>query len=544
MGRGAADSGAYARRVAPARTWRKARIVPPISTGGFLAILVLLTSAYFIPRGISWNSDTHIFLTASMVDRGSLNLDPFAHMTGDIAFAHGHYYADKAPGLSIAMIPAYLLLKYTLLAGHSYASLYALPVTMRPDFLVRYCLAILYAGVPTALLTALLYGFFSRLGVPDFWRAVIALTYAFGTFARAFTGELFSHQLSALLVFGAFVLLYRVRQNELPARAVTLAGLLLGYAIITEYPTALIAAALGLYALIGSTSPRITAARLISGALPALLICAVYNALTFGSPLSLGYGHLDGPRMFRTGQAQGFYGITLPHPDAIWQTTFGPYRGIFFLSPFLVLAIPGFVLLWRVARWRAEWMLWLGIVVSYGLFSVSYFEWNGGYSMGPRQFLPALPFLMLPIGGMFTRTPRIGWRVLALMLSIYSIVVVELATAVGPLVDPAYLSPITQWVLPRLAGMTPSPSSALIPSGLSAVIFRHAPLFLTADLDNNWGMLFGLPGLAQLVPLLFVLGVLTIWRWQAASRHVTVSGNGARAAPLRQSEDDTPARLR
>ena len=45
------------------------------------------------------------------------------------------------------------------------------------------------------------------------------------------------------------MLLYCVRHGEVRVRAAALAGLLVGYAVITEYPAALLVAALGLYAL-------------------------------------------------------------------------------------------------------------------------------------------------------------------------------------------------------------------------------------------------------------------------------------------------------
>ena len=511
-----------------------------------IAVVVILVAAYFVPRGVSWNADTHIFLTASMVDRGSITLDPFAHFTGDIAFAHGHYYADKAPGLSLLMIPVYALLKYTLLGGHTYASLFALPPAARDDFLVRYLLTLVYAGIPTGILCVLLYRFLGRFEISNFWRALVALTYGLGTFARAFAGELFSHQLSALLVFGAFLLLYRIQRGEVTQRAQILVGLLLGTAIITEYPTALIVLAIMLYALAGHHAWRKTLARIAAGALPPLVIGALYNTLAFGGPLSLGYAHLDGPQSFRLGQAQGFFGITAPHLDALWQTTFGPYRGIFLLSPVLLLAIPGFVLLWRKPKWRRETLLWLAIVVIYGLFSVSYYAWNGGYSMGPRQFLPALPFLMVPVGAFIAHRQSRRWRALVLILAACSIIVVELAAAVDPLVAPSYRSPLTQWVLPRLAGLTPDPSSpSLVPVALWHALLTHAPLFVTARLDNNWGMLFGLPGLLQLVPLLVLVAMFVLQYWQAVRHHARVSATRTHAATSAlPAQQDIQARAR
>lgn len=473
-----------------------ARKKRPPNTARFLALVVIAVAAYFVPRGISWNADTHIFLTASIVDRGSLTIDPLARFTGDVAFAHGHYYADKAPGLSFAAVPLYALLKWTVLGGHPYTSLFAVPVAQRTDFFVRYLLTIALAAVPTGVLVALLYSFLARFELSSRARAAVALTYGLGTIARPFAGELFSHQLSALLVFSAFILLYRARHGEVGERAVALAGLLLGYAIITEYPVALIGLALGLYAWTIPERGRRLAVWVAVGAGPCLLLGAIYNTLTFGGPLSVGYGHLAGPQTFRVGQAQGIFGVTYPHLDALWQTTFGPYRGVFLLCPVLLLAIPGFARLWRLRAWRAEVVTWLAIALAYALFTVSYFEWDGGFSMGPRQFLPALPFIMPAVAATLLPGGRPLWRRLFAPLAALSVVIVELATATSPLFDPKYGSPLTQWVLPHLRD---------------------------GALDNNWGQLFHLPGLLQLLPLLLALGFAAYRHWRRLSSSATLS---------------------
>lgn len=462
---------------------------------GFLVLIVLLAAAYFVPRGISWNADSHLFLTASIVDRGTLNIDPLAPYTGDKAFAAGHFYSDKAPGLSLLAVPVYAVLKYSLLGGQPYASLFAVPEAQRIDFLVRDLLAIVFGAIPTGIVTVLLASFLARLGLSERWRTTLALTYALGTIARPFAGQFFSHQLAAALVFGAFILLYRVRHGELGERYAALAGLLLGYALITEYPTVLIAAALALYAFTSPGAGRRLVAWMSAGALPPVLVGALYNTLAFGGPLSQGYAHLDGPQEFRTGQAQGVMGVTYPHLDALWQTTFGPYRGIFLISPLLLLAIPGFIALWRRAGWAAETRLWLGILLAYSLFSISYFAWDGGFSMGPRHFLPALTFMMLPIGELLRPAHDRRWRIAAAILAAWSIVVVEAATAVGALFAPTYTSPLTQYVLPRL---------------------------LSGRLDNNWGLIFGLRGLSQLLPL-YLLIALILWRhWHKQASRATL----------------------
>lgn len=494
---------------------------------GSIALIVFLAAAYFIPRGALWNADSHLFLTASIVDRGTLNIDPFAAFTGDLAQHGAHFYSDKAPGLSFLAVPIYLPLKYTLLGGHPYASLFSVPADQRIDFLPRYLIALVLAALPTALLSALIYRFLERLGVARRWRTLLALTYGLGTIALPFGTVLFSHQLAALLLFGAFLLLFRVRRGEGAAWLSVVAGLLAGYAVITEYPTAIIALALLAYALISPADPAagrrraalVPAAWMAAGMVPPALLGALYNTLAFGGPFSLGYSNLAAGSQFRAGQALGFLGVTYPHLDAIWQTTFGPYRGLFLLSPVLLLAIPGFVVLFHRREWRAEAVLWLATVLAYFTFVVSYFEWDGGFSLGPRHFLPALPFLVLPIGVLFGPARARAWKVIASVLAAISIGTIVLATATGPLVDPRFTSPLTQWVLPSLAGLTPDPAHPdALARALPGALLRAAPFFTHAQLQNNWGMVFHLPGALQLVPLAAAVALVCAWRWWQAWR--------------------------
>ncbi|HEY7984770.1 MAG TPA: hypothetical protein VID73_11415 [Ktedonobacterales bacterium] len=468
---------------------------------GGLILIVMLAAGYFVARGPMWNADSRIFLTASIVDRGRLDIDPFASGTGDIAAYHGHFFSDKAPGTSLFAIPAYLVLKYTLLGGKPYAAIMAAPPDQRVDFFPRYLLALLFSALPTGVVAALLRAVYLRLGVRRLWADGLALTYGLGTIALPFARVFFGHQLAAALVFGAFVVLLRVRLGELAPRYVAAAGALAGCAIITEYPAALLVALLVAYAANTSADRRRVLAALALGAAPALLVGALYNTLAFGGPLSQGYAHLAATSAFRAGQAQGFMGITRPHLEAIWQTTFGPYRGMFLLSPVLLLAVPGFVWLRRRPEWRAEWWLWLAAVVGYALFTVSYFEWDGGFSIGSRHFLPALPFLMLPLAELTRPERRRAWRVALVALAGASVVIVGLANAVGPLFDPVYRSPLSDLVLPSLVGRAPgAPASALSP--------------LRAQLDNNWGMVLRLPGVVQLVPLWGAIALVAGRRWQ------------------------------
>jgi hypothetical protein len=492
-----------------------------VGAGGVVLIL-FLAYGYFIPRGVIWNADTRLFLAASIVDRGQLTIDPYEQYTGDKAYYNGHYYSDKAPGSSLLAVPVYLFVKLALYQGKTdYTQLLSVSDEKRMDFLARYLITLLLVGLPSALLGGLIFRFLAYLGLGLRGRMVLALGYGLGTIAFAFSTVFFSHQIVALLLFATFYLLFSIRQGRLSQWHYLTAGLLAGYAMITEYPTALIVGCLALYAFYRSRTWR-PILLFGAGILPSLGVLALYNTLCFGSPINQGYANLAGPEAFRVGQAQGLLGVTVPHLDALWQTTFGPYRGLFLLSPFLLLAFPGFVLLFRQRTWRSEAVLWLGSVIVYFLFATSYYSWDGGYSLGPRHFIPALPFLILPIALVLKRR---GWvRGLASALILLSIVIVTLATAVHPLNDPRFDDPLSERVLPLLLGIQPNAAHPALPAAtLWSAFWREAPLFVHAQLDNNWGELFRLPGIWQLLPLFIAATIILVRFWEQTRPELAIA---------------------
>jgi len=79
---------------------------------------------------------------------------------------------------------------------------------------------------------------------------------------------------------------------------------------------------------------------------------------------------------------------------------FSPAKGIAFFSPVLLIALPGWLDLWR--RQRALVLLSLGALLAtlyaYGNNPV----WYGGWTWGPRFIIPLLPLLVLPLAGVLS----------------------------------------------------------------------------------------------------------------------------------------------
>jgi hypothetical protein len=288
-----------------------------------------------------------------------------------------------------------------------------------------------------------------------------------------------------------------------------LAGLLAGYSVISEYPTIVIVAGLGLY-LLATTGPtwaeRIRmAGAFVAGMVPPAALGIGYNLAAYGRPFSTGYEYVHSKAYHSTIHA-GFlglanplaYGIKPPTWDSIWQITFGAYRGLFVMNPVLLLFIPGLYFMWRRRDLRPEWWLFLGIVVIYFLIDAARGPdtngWSGGSSVASRHLTPMLPFMIVPIiFGIRNETFRVALAVLG-TISVAIMFMTVSATYLFPYTD---RNPLVNEVLPS---------------------------FFHGQIEQNWvfiwGQSFGLiiTGFASLLPFLAVAAVLVgriIWllRW-------------------------------
>lgn len=454
------------------------------AAGAPLFWILLLIAAYFVPRGLYPNPDSHLALSYALVESHTARIDRYLSLSGtrqpllDKAVYCGartdvrtcrRYYSDKAPGVSLWVAAIYAALRPAL--PHA-----LMPSTPGSDrFLLRMLLALLAVAAPCAAFLVALWRFLADLTGA---RAamIAAVGYGFGSMALPFSTLLFSHALTAAMLFGSFILLFAQTHNDGRSggwRPVA-AGGLAGYAIGCEYPTAIIAALLGLYAI---GAGRGAALRYGIGAAVGLAPLLTYNLAVFGTPLSLGYLHLTDPYYAR-GMAHGVLGVGVPTWQALWGTTFSPFRGIFVVSPWLLLAFPGFRIMARVGMQRESWLC-AAIAATYFLFQSGYTFWDGGASVGPRHFLPALPFLVLPFACAM-REPALA-RIGAVLVGIAAA-----GTALIMLTGPLYLPG---------SGGVPFVDQTL--RGLSQ-----------GRLQNNWGMIVHLPGILTPLPLVLAIAAL------------------------------------
>ena len=439
-----------------------------------LGVALFLCYAYFFYLGGNWNVESRHAQIYALAERGVLVIDSYPFLPpggGDAAKFEGHYYSDKLVGPSLVALPFYLPLRH-LLSAAGLDERRAVYFSLRLTNLIT-------NAFPSALLGGALYLFLAHLGISAGLRVWLALAYGLGTLAFPYSTLLFGHQLAAVAVGFAFMLLW-LQRAEWSSRRALVAGALLGFAAISDVMGLFLAFILGVYAVSIAAQHRpglrAIARRIVPPALLALAIFSlqlIANWSSFGSPLTFPHVY-HAQAAFRARHTAGLFGLHLPQLYPLYQLTFGPWRGLFYGSPVLLLALPGIFLLGR--KWRAEAVLIAASYLAALLIHSGYENWTTGSTYGPRYQIVTLPLLIIALAPAAQRWP-FAFKTLALI----SIAFTTIVTATTP----------------------------LLPEDLRNPLANALAQFAQGNLQHaNLGSLLGLPGMASLVPLAVIVGGL------------------------------------
>jgi hypothetical protein len=415
------------------------------------SVFVLLLGSYaFYWHSRDWNTASRLILTYAMADRGTLYLDGLDRQTGDIAFFHGHYFCDKLPGLSLLAMAPYSLTRAIL--GLPLHPLQSAPKDYWPS---DYWITLGTSGLLSAMTAVLLVRLAFNLGCCPRRAALVGLAYGLATPAYVYATLAYGHQVSAFALTASFYLLYQ-RASGREATRLALAGFLAAYASVTELQVAPASAVLAIYLAAQCLARRRRAHSLgwfaVGAAVPTLILMA-YNMSAFGAPWEMGYFHHANAQFAKVHNRQNPLGLRRPDPSLVVPLLWGEYRGLLFYAPILFLAAPGWLLL-AARRCFDIAAVSLSIVVVIFIVNLSYPEWTGGWSTGPRLLVPLLPFAMIPVAAVLgggSRWSRIATAPAA-ALAIAGGVLIFLFQGVGARVPQDVHAPLRALVWPIWTG--------------------------------------------------------------------------------------------
>jgi len=515
-----------------------------------LFLILLACYSYFRPP-LNWATSSRADVVYALVEENTFIIDHYEKNTGDKAFFEGHYYTDKSIGPSLIGLPVYAVYR-------TIASIPAIRSLLQADTSIpfkdelvnwpnglyfRWALSLMTffgTALPSAILGVMLFFFTNRFTTKTVYAFILALAFGLCTIAFPYSMQLFQHQLSSFGLFGGFYCLWTVIYEQKSTKRLWLAGLLFSLAVISEYPVAIFAGLIFLWALIVMPK-RATLLRVIIGGIPLIIINVIYNLATFRSVLPLGYEYSIWGSLVNV---QGFMGIGLPSLKVAGELLFGTFRGLFLISPFLIFSLPGLVLMWKkqpeqgtttdtpspnpspvvtgegsntrhqFSRERSIVPLISLIMLGFLAYGSGYIVWWGGYSVGARLLIPMLPFMVVPI--IFVLNQWFNGAVGRIVI--------------GVLIIAGLLNTWAQSILAY--GLPPDAPRQLLAQYKDLIEYNRQTIILVGEgktvnplidfaipalqkgaITYNYGMALGLKGLASLLPLIVWVGLILMAGW-------------------------------
>jgi hypothetical protein len=413
---------------------------------------------------------------------GRIDVDAYSGNTPDRASYAMHSYSDKAPGTVALALPAFTA---------AAASLRATGVDLDSPhgWLISSWAACVGSIVAVAAIGASLLFAWLTTHVESRGALIATLAVFLGAAPLPYATMMSSHSLVAgLIAVSVWAMANERTRNEVEERTITgstrqwfvqnrwdlLAGFTCGWALASEFTAGIII--VGLVVWLAFEGWR----RIIpfcSAALPPLLLIPLYSWLCFRNPFLLPYSLNESfPEMRR-----GVYAIMWPDAQTAYNLLFSPTRGLFFWSPFLLMAGIGYWRLIQIDR-RLFWLTYAVPLVQIIVISGRTWDWTAGPSLGPRYLAPILPLLALPCALGMQRFPRIG-----IALAGYSILITTVATLTNACPPGHVYNPLLE---------------------------LHLPALLKGELAPNLGTAVGLPawGSVALFYAILIGGIAWLWR--------------------------------
>ncbi|MGI0091961.1 MAG: glycosyltransferase family 39 protein, partial [Nitrososphaerales archaeon] len=321
----------------------------------------------------------------------------------DIITYHGTYYTAYAPGLSLISLP-FAVIGFALDGGKLLPS---------GDAMVMLEAFVALTGALASVLVYKICMLYSKRVLPSL---LAALTLAFSTPAWAFASVIFPHDTTMFFALGGtYSILHYFRVNP-RRRYLLFAGVCIGIVSTLDYVATILVIPIAIYILLQTASRRrvsmlvyglkSTAAASGSRFLIFLftfmatgpLVVLGYNESVFGNPFIFSeefFTNVPSGNQNLVGLVSRFNLDGLPI-QAVYNLI-SLYRGIFILSPILVLGLYGLYRMFRSHNLKLDGALFLSLFLCIYLPYSAWNDWAGGGSYGPRFLVAGLPFLTIPI---------------------------------------------------------------------------------------------------------------------------------------------------
>jgi len=384
-------------------------------------LLLFFTGLFFLyllaPTVVDVNQWSRYDLMRALAFDHSIRIEKYMGNTIDWSGppGHGYFYTNKAPGTSFLGAP------FLFIAAKIYGVLR--PSIQDPHYHLLLITDVFITIIPSVILSLLLY-LFIRRQTKEAHPAIITFGYAVATIVFKYSASTFGHQTAAVFVFAAFYLL-------LCSDKLWLSGAFFGLSVLTEYSMVLLAP--GFLLLFFGYKKNDFWSSLLKfciGGLPAFVIFVWYHKTAFGGYLTLPMKY-NNPLFWGEDERSAVRGVIgYPRPTILFELLFGQRRGLFLISPVLLLALIGSVKAVINSTQKELPIFCLWSFTSFLAFNASFNGWHGGNCWGPRYLVPMLPFLV--IGLVWIRHHSKLFYTLLVVSVLNSVAIAAIAVPTGP----------------------------------------------------------------------------------------------------------------
>lgn len=445
-----------------------------LSTRMQLFIFSFLINLLVIPLGIaSPNGGGRYLLTKTIVENNSfswpatwLNSQSGFWFFPDFGINNG-FISDKAPGLSFLLVPVFIVVKILYILFHGQAVTNATSYNNFDAFAIYFIRVFL---VLVAAATAVrMYDLLNLLSERKNVNIGIVLITSFGTLFFLYTPSLFPSLITGSLYILIVYHLIAFDKNK-KYSDLLVAGILSGFAVVVEYGTLLMIPWFAWYifsyelifhkkfmykelVLYGIT--------VLIGILPLF----IYNVILSGNPLQTSYyfSHWITQINFYNGIAYG-----------LWILLFNFNKGLFILSPVLILGCLGFANPRYYKKHIREVLLIALPCIVFMIFYAKNFDPSGGTDVGPRYIIPLIPLLAIGLQGWFLIRNRFASIVnsILIFISFRNAILLVLGIGVFPLssiLNPVYGLAIPQFIANSFNPILPKQDELLFVTSLLVI---------------------------------------------------------------------------
>jgi len=262
----------------------KTKLLKSMKTKEFKIFLTFFIIYSLFASYINWNENSRLDLTMAIVDEHRFEIDTYANNTGDRAVYDGHYYTDKAPGMSLLATPLYAV--YKIIHGKPDVHQNLMGFNISTDFyMLIFLVTILTSSLFGALSVMLVYKILRYFSKNEKHRLWITIAYGSGTLIIIYSRLFFGHVTATFFAFLSFYLI--IISEEEKRNYYFLAGLSAGMAVLVEYTSLLIL--LGCFVLIIVFKKWKSTINYLFGAFIVLSLLLSYNLIAFDSFFITGY---------------------------------------------------------------------------------------------------------------------------------------------------------------------------------------------------------------------------------------------------------------